>query len=199
VLAAATTAAATIAALRARDARALVLAITVAALVAPLAVEPTPGLLPLAFRVVAALLGGYVLWVSVRPFPARLQPLAMGGTGEAAFIVLAFAIALLVPIPVPGAASAAALAAGLAVGVAAVDLLAFGPDAFRLGTGAQLALLASSLGAAWLGGGLSDASHVGLAIALLAAAVASAWVWLNAAAGSGDIGAGARPRTTPAG
>jgi hypothetical protein len=178
---------------RERDARALVFAVTVIILVAPLTIEPAPDVLVLAFREVAALLAGYVLWIAIRTLPPALNSPRLGGTPEAAFVAVAFVLGLLVAGSGPGPAGPPAVAASLAVGLAAVNLLLFAPDPVRLGIGAMLFLLASSVAAGWLGGRLFDASHISIAIALLAAAVATAWIAVNAASARGDMSA-ARPR-----
>jgi hypothetical protein len=165
--------------LSSRDGRAVVFALTLTLLVAPLAVEPPPAIVTLAFREVAALLAGYVLWIGVRASREGLTPMPLGGITEATFVGLAFALGLLVPDSGPGPAGPAALAAAIATGFGALNLLAFGPGMLRLCGGGMLFVLAATLGTSWLAGQLSDAGQIGAAAALLAAAVASAWLSLN--------------------
>ena len=180
--------------LRADDGRTCVFGVALALLVAPLAVEPLPGLLALAFRVVAALLAAYLLYIAVRASTRLLVPTRLGGTTEAVFVALAFALGLLVPGAAPERAGPPALASALAVGLAGLDLLLFGQDSLRLGSGAILSVLGASLGYAWLTGPISDASQLAVASALLAAAVSTAWLSLNAYAVRGDLSLGTRAR-----
>jgi hypothetical protein len=179
--------------LSARDGRAVVFGLTLVLLVVPLAVEPPPALLTLAFREIAALLAGYVLWVGVRRAREAIIPMPLGGTTEAVFVGLAFALGLLVPDSGPGPAGAPSLAAALAAGGGALMLLAFGPGMLRLCAGAVLFLIAAVLGSAWLTGALTDAAQVSAAAALLAASVASAWISLNTLVARDEAGL-ARPR-----
>ena len=183
--------------LSARDARAVVFGVTVTLLVAPLTVEPAPPVLVLAFRVVAALVGGYILWLSVRPARTILLRARLGGTSEATFVGLAFALALLIPHSGPGPAGPPALAAAVATGLAGANLLAFGPDPLRLGGGAIVFLVSASLGAAWLGGAAGDAAQLGVAMAALAASVATGWISLNAHSAVAEPGVG--PALRPSG
>jgi hypothetical protein len=174
--------------LSARDGRGVVFAVTLTLVVAPLAVEPAPPILVLTFREVAALLAGYVLWMGVRPTRETITPMPLGGTTEAVFVGLAFALGLLVPDAGPGPAGSPALAAAIATGFGALTLLGFGPGMLRLCAGGVLFLLAATLGTAWLAGHLSDAAQIAAAIALLAGAVASGWVSLNTIAARAELG-----------
>jgi hypothetical protein len=179
--------------LSARDGRGVVFGITLTLLVAPLAVEPAPPILILTFREIAALLSGYILWIGVRQSQEAITPMPLGGTTEAVFVGLAFALGLLVPDSGPGPAGSPALAAALAIGFGALNLLGFGPGMLRLCAGGVLFLLAATLGTSWLAGHLSDAAQIAASVALLAGAVASAWVSLNTIAARAELGlAGAR-------
>jgi hypothetical protein len=151
--------------------------------------------------VVASLLAAYLLYIAVRASTRLLVPTRLGGTTEAAFVALAFALGLLVagPAPsgagaMPGGAGPSALASALAIGVAGLDLLLFGQDSLRLGSGAMLALLGASLAYAWLAGPIGDLSQLTVACALLAASVATAWLSLNAYLVRGDLSLGTRSR-----
>jgi hypothetical protein len=179
--------------LSARDGRAVVFGLTLALLVFPLAVEPPPAILTLAFREVASLLSGYVLWVGVRQAKEAITPMPLGGMTEAVFVGLAFALGLLLPDSGPGPAGSPAVAAALAAGTGAVTLLAFGPGMLRLCGGAVVFLIAAVLGSAWLTGQATDAAQLTGSAALLAAAVATAWISLNTLAARDEVVL-ARPR-----
>jgi hypothetical protein len=170
-----------------RDGRAVVFALTLTLLVAPLAVEPPPAIITLAFREVAALVSGYVLWIGVRGSRDALTPMPLGGLIEATFVGLAFALGLLVPDSGPGPAGSAALAAAIATGFGALNLLAYGPGMLRLCAGGLLFVLSATLGTAWLAGHLTDAAQIGAAAALMAGAIASAWVSLNTIAAHAEL------------
>lgn len=184
---------ATILVLRAPDARAVTLGAALAVVLAPLASEPLPGVIALSYRMIAALLSAYLLWLAVRATTPFVGLPRLGGTAEAAFVVVAFVLGLMLGLGT-ATAGAAALAAGLAAGLAALGLLGFARDALRLGIGAVLALLAAGLGQSWLTGTAGDLAQLAFATAILAAAAATAWLSLVTFRVRGDLYLSARPR-----
>ena len=185
----------TVVVLRAEDGRSVVLALTLAAVVAPLAGEPLPHLAALGFRIVAALLAGYLLRIAVRNSTALVGPTRLGGSVEASFVGVAFALGLLLSPPAGGpAGSQSAAAAALSAGVGALNLLLFSHDALRAGAGAVLGLIAAGLATTWLSGSPGDVFELALAAAILAAAAATAWLCAVTYAVRGDLQLSTRPR-----
>jgi hypothetical protein len=162
---------------RAPDGRAIALGAALTLLLAPVASGALPDAIALAYRIVAALLSAYLLWMAVRTTTPFVSPPRLGGTAEAAFVGVGFVLGLVLGYG-SGEGSAAPLAAALATGLAALSLLVFGRDPLRVGTGAILGLLAAGLGQAWLTGTTTDLAQLALASAILAAAAATAWLTL---------------------
>jgi hypothetical protein len=165
--------------------------LALALILAPAVSSPLPGLLPLAFRIVAALLAAFLVYLAVRSTTRRVGPTPLGGTPEAVFVLLAFTLGLLAS---PGRAEAPLLAASLATGVAGADMLAFAKDPLRLGAGGMLGLLAAGMAAAWMAGTAGDLAQVALGSAILAAAAAGAWLSIMTFKVRGELDLSVRPQ-----
>ncbi len=167
-----------------RAPRIAILGMAAALVVSPLALSPLPQALPLAFWLVASLLGAFLLIRSIADPTERLAPLPLGGWPEAAFVmamlVLGWAAS---PVAGAGRGASTALAAGLAACTAALPLVGFARDPVRTGIGTILLLEGAGLVAAGLGGTPGGAQIMALALAVLAAAAAAREVL--AAAGPG--------------
>ena len=162
-----------IVAVSAREARVAILGLTICGVAAPLLADPPPAPLPLAARLLAAILAGYLLWISTRQ-----RPLTRGsriGWPVETFLAAAGAVAGL------GAAGFAGPAGGPpeAEAVAfALCTLAVGPilrasDVFRLAIGLLLAVIGAGVGRVALAGTavpLDQLVLAGLTIVLAAAA-----------------------------
>jgi hypothetical protein len=158
-----------------RETRAAVLGLTVAGITAPLLADPLPGPLPLAARLIAAVLAGYVLLISIRQ-----RPMTRGsrlGWPVEALLAAAAAVAGLGAAGFGGPAGgpAEAEAAAFALGALAIGPILRGADVFRLAMGLVLAVLAGSVGRVALAGTPSALDEIvvsGLTI-VLATAVAT--------------------------
>jgi hypothetical protein len=192
-------AAGAVVAVSAREPRFAVLGILVALVASAYVAEPLPGTVALGARLVGAVLGGYLLWISLRRSPAPTAGSQLGWPGAAAIAVTAFAAGWLAGDAVGGAfaavpgdgpttgITAAALVAGSPVARAglgasfALVALAAGPvivgrDVLRLGIGLLLVVIATELLRSALVGRADDLVELafGLLIALASAAVAAA-------------------------
>ncbi len=180
-----------------RDARVAVLGLALAGVLGPFLADPLPGALPLAARIVAALLVAYLLWVVLRadaptrgsaigwPAEALLAAAcAVAGAGFAGAATAAAAggsgpfVAALDGRPLTGPPEA--LVAGFALAALSVAPLAGGRDALRIGVGLLLAIHAALLVRAALAGPASELEQ--LAAAALVAVLGSAVAGLSAAA-----------------
>jgi hypothetical protein len=159
-------------AVSAREARAAVLGLTISGVTAPLLADPPPTTLPLAARLLAAILAGYLLWISVRQ-----RPLTRGsrlGWPVEAMLAAAAAVAGLGAAGFAGPAGGPPEAEAAAFALAA---LAIGPilrtaDVFRLAIGLLLAVLGAGVGRVALAGTpvpLDNLVIAGLTIVLAAA------------------------------
>lgn len=148
VLAAASfvTVAGALVAITGRDARVALVGLVVALVAAPLLADPPPEPAALGVRIVAALLGGYLLFMTLRDTTAVTRGSLVGLPAE----TLAAAAAYIVGYGTHGLGSAAlgpsaASATGFALAVISVAPIVRGADVFRLGvalailvTGAEL-------------------------------------------------------------
>ena len=146
VIAAVATVAGALVAITGRDARIALIGLVVTMSAAPFLADPLPGPAALAARVVAAVLGGYLLIVVLRDTTAVTRGSLVGLPAE----TLAAAAAFVVGYGTNGLGSAplgpaAASASGFALAVIAVAPIVRGADVFRLGvalavlvTGAEL-------------------------------------------------------------
>jgi hypothetical protein len=180
-----------IVAVSAREARVAILGLTICGVTAPLLADPPPGPLPLAARLLAAILAGYLLWIS-----ARQRPLTRGsrlGWPVEALLAAAAAVAGLGAAGFAGPAGGPpeAEAAAFALGALAVGPILRGADVFRLAIGLLLAVLGAGVGRVALAGTavpLDQLVIAGLTI-VLAAAVGTI------ARGEARLGAGVQPST----
>lgn len=138
-------------ALSARDVRLVVVGVEVAMVASPVAATPGPTGLTVAFRIVGAVLAGYLLWVA-----ARSRGVQSEGTGVGILALLvvagtAFAVGWFVVPVKPLAGPVAAQAAGLSLMALAIAPAA-GRNIFRVGTAlALMAIGVSLLLQAWVG------------------------------------------------
>jgi hypothetical protein len=159
-------------AVSAREARAAILGLTISGVTAPLLADPPPGTLPLAARLLAAILAGYLLWISVRQ-----RPLTRGsrlGWPVEAMLAAAAAVAGLGAAGFAGPAGGPpeAEAAAFALGALAIGPILRAADVFRLAIGLLLAVLGAAVGRVALAGTPVPLDHLviaGLTIVLAAA------------------------------
>jgi hypothetical protein len=136
-----------VAAVSLRDARGVVLGLAAVAVISPVLADPVPDPVGLAARLVAAILGAYLLWIAARPGGgSALAPAP--ATGAAGAIVGFAAHGLGATAGGPALASAA----GFALATLAVTPLLTGRDILRLGVGLVLLLHAGLLVRVALGG-----------------------------------------------
>ena len=156
-----------------RESRPAIVGLTLAAVAAPLVADPLPDTLPLAARLVGAILGGFLLWVAVRGQPAtrgsRLgwpveallaSAAAVAGFGAIGIVVPGPAAEVLVGAERAVIAPREALAAGFATGALAIGPIFAGRDVLRLGTGLVLAVLAAQLVRVGLAGSPSGLEQI---------------------------------------
>jgi hypothetical protein len=138
-------------AVSARDGRLVALGLLVAMIAAPLAASPQPPVLAIAFRILGALLAGYLIWAATRARSIESEGTGIGAVSEVVAAAAAFGIGWFVTPVKPLAGPIAAQAAGIAlVALAVVPLL--GRNILRLGAGmAVLTLGISLLLQAWVG------------------------------------------------
>jgi hypothetical protein len=194
-----------------RESRPAILGLTLAAVAAPLVADPLPDTLPLAARLVGAILGGFLLWVAVRGQPAtrgsRLGWPVEGLLAAAAAVAGFGAIGIVAPGQAEvlvGSERAViapreALAAGFATGALAIGPIFAGRDVLRLGTGLVLAVLAAQLVRVGLAGSPSGLEQVVTAGLTVVVAGAAASLAANAVrSGSGlEPSTAARPAAGP--
>jgi hypothetical protein len=169
-----------------------------AAVLASLVVDPLPSAAAVVVRLAGAVLGGWLVWMAVRPAPEESTHSALGWPGAIAVAVAGFAIGWLaasafgaiVAIGVgdglvsgaPGAtlAGGSLVARAAIAGAAALAVLAVGPvvlprDGHRLGLGVVLLIAAASLLCDAVAAGPDEALELALAVlvALTGAAIAA--------------------------
>lgn len=190
-------------AVSAHEGRASVLGLVLALVAAPLVVAPLPDVLPLAGRLVAAILAGYLVWIALRTAPghARTRGSRLGWPVEA----LVAAAAAVVGYGVGGVGAGGipeATAVGLALAVLAVPPLVRA-DGLQIGSGALLLVTAVELLRAGLAGPPSPLEQLvtGGLIAAIGAAMAVLVDAAVATGGSLELGerppGGARPIEEP--
>jgi hypothetical protein len=149
-----------VAAVSLRDARGVVLGLAAVAVISPVLADPVPDPVGLAARLVAAILGAYLLWIAARPGggSALATAPATGGSriGWPADLLIGAAGAI-VGFAAHGLGATAggpalASAAGFALATLAVTPLLTGRDILRLGVGLVLLLHAGLLVRVALGG-----------------------------------------------
>jgi hypothetical protein len=134
-----------------RDSRIVVGGLLVAMIAVPLAASPEPSILTIGFRVIGALLAGYLMWMAARTQSITSEGSGIGIAAEALIAVAAFAVGWFVAPVKPLAGPLAAQAAGFSLAALAVVPLT-GRNVMRVGTAAAiLALSLSLLLSAWIG------------------------------------------------
>lgn len=179
-------------AVSARESRVATLGLVLALVSAPLVGSGPPALLPLAARLVAAILAGYLLWVAVRRVPAATDGSRIGWPAESLLAAAAAVIGL-----AAGAAArngpAEAIATALALAVVAAGPLVARGDALQTGLGLALGVTALELLRVGLAGPASALEQLVVAALVVAAAAASALLARAAVAVHGSLDLDARP------
>ncbi|MEO8230038.1 MAG: hypothetical protein ABI628_09795 [Chloroflexota bacterium] len=154
-----------------RDARIALIGLLVALVAAPLLADPPPEPAALGVRVVAALLGGYLLYMTLRDSTAATRGSLAGLPAE----TLAAAAAFVIGYGTSGLGSAplgpaAASATGFALAVISVAPIVRGADVFRLGVALAILVTGAELVRVGLAGTLSPLEQLmtaGLTLGLL--------------------------------
>jgi len=207
VATAVTVVAGAIVAVSSREARIALLGLAISLVTAPLLADPRPDPLPLAARVVAAILAVELVWITIRSTTTRTRGSLVGWPVEALAAAAAFVVGFGTSSALVGAAPAAdegsiALILG---GGAALLVLGITPtfvprDVLRLGIGATLLLTGATIVRAGVDGTPSPLEQLvtaGLTVAL-GVAVAAACANTFAARSDLEIG-GPRPLETRTG
>ena len=170
-------------AVAAREGRVTVLGLALALIAAPLVVAPPPAVLPLAGRLVAAILAGYLLWVAVRHAPAhgRTHGSRLGWPVES--LIAGAAATVGFGIGGTGTGVPEAMAVGLALTAVAIPPLVRG-DALQVGVGAMLLVTAVEVLRVGVAGPPSPLEHV-VASGLLVAVAAGVAKLVDAAVATG--------------
>lgn len=158
-------------AVTARDARRALGGLVIVLAVTPFLADPLPDLAPLAARIVAALLGGYLLFIVLRGTTALTRGSLIGLPAEA----FAAAAAFIIGVGTSGLGSTAigpaeAQGAGLALAALAVAPIIRGSDVFRLGVALAILVTGAELVRAGLAGtpsALEQLMAAGLTVGLL--------------------------------
>jgi len=179
-------------AVAAREGRVTVLGLVLALVAAPLVASPFPGVLPLAARLVAAILTGYLLWIAVRAAPAhaRTQGSRLGWPVEA----LVAGAAAAVGFGLGGAGTGGvpeATAMGLALVALAIPPLVRG-DALQVGTGALLLVTSVAVLRVGFAGPAPPLEHVVVSGLLVSVAAAVAMLVDSAVATGESLELGGR-------
>jgi hypothetical protein len=129
-----------------RDARAALLGMLVVLLGASFIADPLPGPLPIAARIVAAILACRLIAVAIRGEDVLTTGSRLGWPVEILLAVAALLVGLGTHgLGAPPTGPVAAQAAGVAVGALAVGPIVSGRDVLRLGIGAMLLLVGALL------------------------------------------------------
>lgn len=194
-IAAVVTVAGALVAITGRDARIALIGLVVTMSAAPFLADPLPGPAALAARVVAALLGGYLLVVVLRQTTAVTRGSLVGLPAEslaaAAAFVIGYGTSGLGSVPL---GPAAASATGFALAVIAVAPIVRGADVFRLGVALAVLVTGAELVRVGLAGTpppLEQLMTAGLTIGLLGTA---AVLCVNGVAATGGLALRNEPR-----
>lgn len=195
VVAAVVTVAGALVAITGRDARVALAGLVVALAAAPFLADPLPGPAEIGVRVVAALLGGYLLFVVLRETTAVTRGSLVGLPAE----TLAAAAAFVVGYGTSGLGSAPlgpaeASAAGFALAVISVAPIVRGADIFRLGVALAILITGAELLRVGLAGTptpLEQLVTAGLTLGLLGTV---AVLCANAVAATGGLTLRSEPR-----
>ena len=194
-IAAVATVAGALVAVTGRDARIALGGLVVALAAAPFLADPLPGPAALGARVVAALLGGYLLFVVLRETTAVTRGSLVGLPAE----TLAAAAAFVIGYGTNGLGSvalgpAAASATGFALAVIAIGPIVRGADVFRLGVALAVLVTGAELVRVGLAGTpppLEQLMTAGLTVGLLGTA---AVLSVNAVTATGGLALRNEPR-----
>ncbi len=202
VAAAITVVAGAIVAVSSRDARIALLGLAVTLIGAPLLADPIPDPLPLAARIVAAVLATELAWIAVRATTPATRGSLVGWPVEALVAVTAFVVGF-------GAAGAPAdpssatggsdarliLGAAFAVMALTATPLALGRDVLRLGIAATCLVIGATIVRVALVGGPTPLEQLVVAGVTVGLGVAIAAACGNVFAARGDLSLGVpRPR-----
>ncbi len=128
------------------DPRLSILGLAVSLLVSPLLADPFPAPLPLAARLLGAILAVWLPWLVLRDAERATASTPFGWPAEALFAATAAVVGYEAHgLGLAPRGPAAATAAGLALAVLAVAPLVSGRDTFRLGIGLALLVDAATL------------------------------------------------------
>jgi hypothetical protein len=195
VVAAVVTVAGALVAITGRDARVALAGLVVALAAAPFLADPLPGPTAIGVRVVATLLGGYLLFVVLRETTAVTRGSLVGLPAE----TLAAAAAFVVGYGTSGLGSAPlgpaeASAAGFALAAISVAPIVRGADVFRLGVALAILITGAELVRVGLAGTptpLEQLMTAGLTLGLLGTV---AVLCANAVAATGGLALRNEPR-----
>lgn len=195
VVAAVFTAGGALIAVTGRDARIALYGLLTALAAAPFLADPLPDPAPLAARIVAALLGGRLLFVVLRETTVVTRGSLVGLPAEGLAAAAAFVVGYgTIGLGSPALGPAVAQAAGFALIVIAVAPIVRGTDIFRLGVALAILLTGAELVRVGLAGTPSPLEQLmtaGLTIGLLGTV---AVLCANAVASTGSLSLGDEPR-----
>lgn len=163
-----------IVAVGAHEGRVGVLGLALALVAAPLVSDPLPGALPLAARLVAAILACFLLWVAIRPVPGRTRGSRVGWPVET-LLAAAAALAGLGLGGVSGNGLPVAMAVGVALLALAVAPLRR-PDALQAAIGIALLVTGAALVRIGVAGPATALEQVLVALVVVAVGGAGAVV-----------------------
>ena len=149
----------------AREPRFVALGMLVALLAAAYVSDPLPGAIALAARLTGAVLGGYLVWVSLRGVPLPASGSHLGWAGAAAIAIVAFVAGWFGAVAI-GDALRSVSGEGPTIGAAAPGLVA-GSSVSRASMGAAFALATLSAGSMLLA---RDVLRLGVGLVLMVGA-----------------------------
>lgn len=206
VATAVTVVAGAIVAVSSRDARIALIGLALALVGSPLLADPLPATLPLAARLIAAVLAAELLWIAVRATTATTRGSLVGWPVEALAAGAAFVVGFAAvgsggtPAAVTGGATAVSsetaaviVGASLALAVVSIAPLVLGRDAFRLAIATTLLVSAATILRAGLLGTPAALEQLVVAGVVVGLGMAGATVVGNAFEAGGDLGLGPRP------
>lgn len=128
------------------DARSALLGLVLALVAAPLLADPPPHLLPLAIRIVAAVLAGELVWITIRATSTSTRGSSLGWPVELLVAAAAFVVGWgIADFGSDGNGPREAMAAGVALAAISLNPMLLGRDTFRIGTGIVLLVLAATV------------------------------------------------------
>jgi hypothetical protein len=187
-----------------RDTRAAVLGLAVVLVFAPAEGLPVIGILPLAIRLVGAILAAYLVAIAVRGAGAELAGARLGWPVQAVAAGAGWIAGYgAYGLGLPALGPAAAQAAAFALVVVAIEPVVRARDAVRLGIGLVLLAAAASLLRTSLLGPPPPLEEVGWATLIVATAAGTAMIAISARSSGGtfelaDVGLRGRARVPDA-